>query len=244
MIANESICLLDDASVLTHLGTRKLSHSAHVTPENTPAQFYFYTKFVIKPDEQNVKTIADKYLKIACCTLSQNIERGLYNQLVNMLVACGAIIPESITGVQSCFNWLSVRNQTNHTRYLGRSLLLTPRSEFAVLKKLDILLNLRQENTTRQQTALGRIQEYDSYVSSVPDQYNLALQKDAIIFTSSQLAPPAEGRGCTVNWNGLSLRCQVRSQDEHGTLIKLETVIQATQLNCLHCCLIPWNNMQ
>ncbi len=240
MCANESVALLEELSILTHLGTRKLSLSDRVARDDLPSdEFYFSSKFgIAQGDEESpFQILSEKYLLPACRNLARQIELCLANQITNLLLLCDARIPTSILGIKNCLDWLDTRCNHNHTRTSGRSLVLTPDSETRLCKLLDFK-ELDPCN-------LGRIGLCDIFMSQIISSHNLMMQKDAVIFTFSQLAPWAEvGQiARTAKYNNQSLRCQGGFDAEtQTTLIKLDVAVQVTQINCLHCCLIPVEN--
>jgi len=229
-ITRQCLDYLEDYSIFSGLVTRKLSAATRMVPEDSPQGFH-QSKTIIVPRREYglaIQTFGAKYLESAVQQLVRQEDNVLVDQLCKLLVAYGAVVPPSIVGVERCLTWMEDRFCRNHTRTAGRNMIGGWNNGMAFdAKSIVSRASLPDLN-------------YSGYILSGLQDYVLVFQCDAITITYSQLLAVGE-HFYTTSGSGRSLRsCIDYAVDFNlNSALTVDFVSQITQVNCLHCCVIP-----
>jgi hypothetical protein len=238
LCANEAVCLIHANSFVSRLGTRQVAHMR--VEDFIPSKYYLCRQFFVPHGVEHLQYRSD--LINACKDISDASELLLLHQLVETLISTGSVISDQIIGVEDCLQQIELNHFAFRTPRTGRSILLNPESEIHLLCQHTYRVNLNRDSS-------GRWHGYDLYMHGYLQDYNIAIQQDALEFTSVYLEPELKLQyldddperqieSKTAVYEGYSVRCR-SWESQGGTQVQLDCMTQITRIEPQHCYLIP-----
>ncbi len=190
-------------------GTTLTQQDASATNVQVPLDQWFYTSFVIKDGEasKSFQDLVDIYLRPGMQTIARAVDRAVLGRCHNFLRAPANRVGrlENLTSVNSKDFLLEAREVLNVNKAPtdGRSLVLAPASETALLKnEMFLKANERGDGGTALENAeLGRILGFATYMDqNVNSLAASAMVGQVITGTITDIQPAGEGgvQNCTL----------------------------------------------
>lgn len=228
----EAVMALEANHTLARTMTRKLEDYTGMPEENIGeifSKYYSYVEFKI-PDSDidgllTTEEFVAKHIKPSVSKLVAQSQKTIYSHLITLLSDESSCVPSILLDSKQCIDWVERKFRYNRTRSNDRILLLTYNGHKQVVS------NTHNSN------------DWQFWIDPIIKEYSIAFQRDALTLTTFQLPVDRNRRCCrNIHHNGVGCRIYMAYNAVNKcTEVKLDTVMQLTKVNLLHCCLIPDN---
>lgn len=237
-IGAESLALFEENSIAANLITRKLEPFNTNLCHSRPHWFeylnshwmHWYISANVK-EGFTLKDFMQIYAEPGIRGITRDVDKYIVEQITNNLLNSRTVMPVSIVGIESCMSWLKERFKFSRTKTADRCLILTPKSETVLIKSLMSKL------------LLDSYDEFNTYLFTRLEGYNIAIQKDAVVLASlvlPEIPDPDYSYAKSMDYQGFALRVQIGKQTKENKIpIKIDCAFKVTKVNNLHCELIP-----